>query len=216
VKPSFKKPFLYSVAWHSFRVLFPLYFRWRVLGSDQVPDEGPVILASSHASFLDPPLVGTAVRRMCNYLARATLFRHPLFGRVLRAVGAMPVDRDGGNAAGLKRILGRLKEGSAVILFPGGPPPPGGRLQKARSGIGLMVLKSGAPVVPVRILGSYESWGRHRRLPRPRQITVKFGRVLRFDRQCAETQTCPKERLRVLYQEVSDEIMAAIAALGPS
>ena len=180
-----------------------------------MPEAGPVILASSHASFLDPPLVGTAVWRMCNYLARATLFRNPLFNWVLHSVGAIPVDRDGGNAAGLKRILGRLKEGRAVILFPEGTRSPDGQLHQARAGIGLMVLKSGAPVVPVRILGSYDCWGRHRLLPRPGRITVHFGRPLRFDRQAAEAQTCPKERLRELYQEVANDIMAAMAALEP-
>jgi 1-acyl-sn-glycerol-3-phosphate acyltransferase len=213
VKASHKKPFLYTIAWTFFRLFFPLYFRWRVLNVERVPDEGPLILATNHGSFLDPTLVGSAVQRMCNYLARATLFRNPLFGRILRAVGAVPVDRDGGNAAGLRTILDRLEKGSAIILFPEGTRSADGQLQSARSGVGLMVIKSGAPVVPVRITGSYEAWGRGRSLPRPCRITVQFGQVLRFEKQLAEARDCPRPRLKEIYQEVSDEIMAAIAAL---
>jgi 1-acyl-sn-glycerol-3-phosphate acyltransferase len=213
--PAQAMPWLYRFCRVILLVLFRLYFRLRVTGTEQVPNHGSVILASNHASFVDPPLVGVGLKRMCNYMARATLFRNPLFGWWLREVGVVPVDRDGGSAAGLKTILGRLRQGSAVLLFPEGTRTSDGQLQPARSGIGLMALKSGAPVVPVRVLGSFEAWGRRRPLPRPHPVRLVFGTVLRFDRQCAEARTCSKQRLKELYQEVSDEIMSAIAALKP-
>jgi 1-acyl-sn-glycerol-3-phosphate acyltransferase len=208
-----RMPFLYRLGWTLFHVAFRVWFRWRIFHADRVPREGPVILASSHSSYLDPPLVGTALSRMCHYMARASLFRNPLFGWVLRQVGVMPVDRDGGSAAGLKTVLGRLRLGSALVLFPEGTRSPDGQLQKPRSGVGLIVLKSGAPVVPVRIRGSFEAWGRHRRFPRPVRITVSFGSPIRFEKQLAESAACDKDRLKGLYREVTDEIMAAIAAL---
>ncbi|MFN7140893.1 MAG: lysophospholipid acyltransferase family protein, partial [Limisphaerales bacterium] len=73
----------YWIGWSLFRLLFSLYFRWRVSGADKVPQTGSVILASNHASYLDPPLVGSAMKRMLNYMARETLFRFPIVGRIL-------------------------------------------------------------------------------------------------------------------------------------
>jgi 1-acyl-sn-glycerol-3-phosphate acyltransferase len=206
---------LYRTGRFLFRVLFRCYFRWRVLHRERVPAEGPLILASSHASHLDPPLVGSGVKRVCHFLARATLFTNPVFGWVLRAVCAVPVDRDGGSGAGMKAILARLAEGGAVILFPEGTRTPDGLLQTARSGVGLLVLKSGAPVVPVRVLGTFAAFGKGRAFPRPRRVTLIYGEPLRFEKERAEIEHAPRERTRQIYQEVTNRIMAAIAALEP-
>ncbi|HEY2950940.1 MAG TPA: lysophospholipid acyltransferase family protein, partial [Verrucomicrobiae bacterium] len=92
--------FTYRVGWTFYRLLFATYFRWRVFHPERVPMSGPVILASNHASFLDPPLVGSGVKRALNYLARATLFRYPGVGAILRRVHAVPVNREGGGGAG--------------------------------------------------------------------------------------------------------------------
>jgi len=207
-------PAAYYIGRACYRAVFRCYFRWRVCHAERVPARGPLLLASSHASFLDPPLVGCGLDRPCHFLARATLFRNPLFGRILQAVGALPVDRDGGNAAGLRTILDKLQEGCAIVLFPEGTRTLDGRLQAPRSGIGLIALKSGAPVVPVRILGTFEAFGKHRRWPRPHRVTVIYGQPLRFDRERAEAQSGSRERVRQLYQEVAGRIMAAIAALS--
>ena len=175
--------------------------------------DGPLILASSHASHLDPPLVGSGVKRVCHFLARATLFTNPIFGWVLRQVCAVPVDRDGGSGSGMKSIMAKLAEGGAVILFPEGTRTPDGQLQKARSGVGLLVLKSGAPVVPVRVLGTFEAFGKVRSLPRPRRVTLIYGEPMSFEKERTEAEQSSRERTKAIYQEVADRIMAAIAAL---
>src|ERR1039457_4538485 len=160
----------YHLGWIGFRALYRIYFRWRVFNAERVPQTGAVILASNHASFLDPPLVGSGVHRPINYLARESLFRFPGIGALLRSWQAVPVDRDGGGAAGLERIfdrvlsggavfffsagtpqgggaaglkaiLDRLLAGGAIILFPEGTRTRDGQLQPARSGIGLVVIK---------------------------------------------------------------------------
>lgn len=208
-------PFVYRLVWLMAKLAYILYFRRRVFNAERVPKQGPVILASTHASFLDPPAVGTAVYRPCNYLARASLFKNPLFGWFLGALGSVPVDRDGGSASGLRTILDQLAQGYPVILFPEGTRSPDGQLQKGRTGIGLMVLKSGAPVVPVRLFGTFEAWGRQVRFPRPRRFDIKFGSIMRFEKQQAEARECSKERLKELYQEITDEIMATLAGLKP-
>ena len=125
----------------------------------------------------------------------------------------MPVDRDGGGARGLKNILDRLLAGGGIILFPEGTRTRDGRLQPARSGIGLTVIKSSAPVVPVRVFGTYEAFGRHHKIPRPHRVAVRYGKPLDFSALRAEAQTCDKARLKEIYQQVADEIMAAIGQL---
>jgi len=205
----------YRIAWLTFRTLYATYFRWRVLGAENVPATGGVIIASNHASFLDPPLVGSGLSRDINYLGRESLFRFPVIGALIRSWNAVPVDRDGGGAKGLKIILDRLLAGNGIILFPEGTRTKDGRLQPARSGIGLTVIKSTAPVVPVRVFGTFEAYGRHLIFPRPYRLTVKYGRPMNFVALRAEAKTCDKTRLKQIYQQVADEIMAAIAQLEP-
>jgi len=204
---------VYFLGWCFFRTVFKLYFRWRVFNPERVPLEGPVILASNHASFLDPPLVGAGVKRGINYLARENLFRFPVMGWVLRNWQVVPVDREGGGARGLKAILDRLLDGGAIILFPEGTRTRDGKLQPARSGIGLTVIKSDAPLVPVRVFGTFEAYGRQMRLPRPRRVAVKYGQPMRFEQLRAEARVCAKPRLKEIYHQVADEILRAIATL---
>jgi 1-acyl-sn-glycerol-3-phosphate acyltransferase len=207
---------VYFLGWAAFRALYKFYFGWRVYNADRVPLCGPVILAANHASFLDPPLVGAGLTRAINYLARENLFRFPVLGWVLHRWQAVPVNREGGGAKGLKAILDRLLAGGAIILFPEGTRTRDGHFQPARSGIGLTVIKSTAPVVPVRVFGTFEAYGKRMRFPRPcRVVIVKYGRPMLFEHLRAEAKFCSKHRLKEIYQQVADEIMRAIAALEP-
>jgi 1-acyl-sn-glycerol-3-phosphate acyltransferase len=205
----------YFLGWISFRALFRFYFRWRVYNAERVPLKGPVILAANHSSFLDPPLVGAGIRRGINYLARENLFRFPVLGWVLHQWQVVPVDREGGGAKGLKAILDRLLAGGAIILFPEGTRTRDGKLQPARSGIGLTVIKSDAPVVPVRVFGTFQAFGRHMKFPRPCRVVVKYGQPMAFAQLRAEAKTCSKQRLKEIYQQVADEVMMVIAKLQP-
>lgn len=208
-------PALYRLCWYGFRALFRLYFRWRVYHPERVPPRGPAILAANHASFLDPPLIGAAAPRNIHYLARESLFRFPGAGRLLRYLQAVPVDRDGGGAAGLKAILDRLQAGAAILMFPEGTRTPDGQLHPARAGIGLAIIKSSAPVIPIRVFGTFQAWGRHLRWPRPRPVAIKFGEPLDFTTLRTEAKHCSRERLKALYQQAADEVMNAIAKLNP-
>ena len=207
--------FSYFLAWSFFRLLFGTYFHWKVYNPERVPLDGPVVLASNHASFVDPPLVGSGIHRKVNMLARESLFDSFPLGPLLRSWSAVPVDRDGGGAKGLKAILDRLLEGGVILLFPEGTRTRDGNLQPARSGIGLTVIKSSAPVVPVRVFGTYEAYGRNMRFPLPRAIAVKYGRPMLFQSLRAEARVCSKPRLKEIYQQAADEIMSEIAKLGP-
>ena len=205
--------FVYYISWSLFRLMYAVYFRWEIYNAERVPLQGGVIIAPNHASFLDPPMVGSALHRSINYLGRASLFRYPGIGWLLRQWNSVPVDRNGGGAAGLKAILERLLADGAIILFPEGTRTKDGKLQPARSGIGLIVIKSEAPVVPVRVFGTYECYNRKWKFHMPIRLAVKYGQPMKFEALRAEAKTCTKQRLKEIYQQVADEIMVEIAKL---
>jgi 1-acyl-sn-glycerol-3-phosphate acyltransferase len=207
--------FCYRCGWLFFRTAFTHYFGWTVYNPERVPLTGPVILAPNHASYIDPPLVGSGVRRQISFLARDNIFHVPILAAILRSWKVVPVDRDGGTGRGLKQIMQRLEQGGVIILFPEGTRSRHGELNPARSGIGLTVIKSGAPVVPARVFGTHDAYGPHRLVPRPRPVAVKYGRPMMFESLRAEAETCSKQRVKEIYQQVADEIMAEIARLKP-
>ena len=205
----------YFLGWSAFRLMYSTYFRWKVYGAENVPETGPAILVSNHASFLDPPLVGSGLKRGISYLARDTLFRYPGVGALLRSWQAVPVDRDGGGASGIRNIMERLNAGHAVLVFPEGTRTRDGALQKARSGIGLIILKTKVPVVPVRVFGTFDAFGKHRKIPVPSRVSVVYGKPLLFEEERAKAVTAPKAELKSLYQSVAERIMSEIAKLEP-
>ncbi len=207
--------FVYYCGWRFFRTFYKVYFRAEWFNAERVPATGPVILAANHASIVDPPLVGGGLDRGISYLARESIFRFPGVGWVLRNWDAVPVDRDGGGARGLKAIMDRLLAGGGIVLFPEGTRSLDGKLLPARSGIGLTVIKSSAPVVPVRVFGTFEAYGKDKLIPRPRKIMAKYGVPMDFAVQRAEAKTCSKARLKEIYQEVANEIMVQVARLEP-
>jgi 1-acyl-sn-glycerol-3-phosphate acyltransferase len=148
-------------------------------------------------------------------MARDNIFHVPILAAILRSWDVVPVDRDGGTGRGLKQILNRLEEGGAIILFPEGTRSRDGELNPARSGIGLTVIKSSAPVLPVRVFGTHEAFGPHQQIPRARRVMVKYGKPLLFAELRAEAAACSKQRVKEIYQEVADQIMAEIARLEP-
>jgi 1-acyl-sn-glycerol-3-phosphate acyltransferase len=205
---------VYWLGWLLSRAALRTYFRGRVAGAEHVPAAGPALLAANHASYLDPPFVGAATRRPLTFLARATLFTSPLLGALIRRTNAVPVDREGGGPAGLKLVLGALARGRAVVLFPEGTRTRDGRLQPARAGIGLVALKSGAPVIPVWLGGSFRAFGRAAKFPRPARVEVRFGPPVDLAPLRAELAAAGRDAAKALYPRAADAIMAAIARLG--
>jgi 1-acyl-sn-glycerol-3-phosphate acyltransferase len=185
--------FLFSRTW----------FRLSVVGADRMPREGHLIVAANHQSLLDPPLVGCASPRELDYMAKEELFRVPGLGGLISRLNAHPVDRAGTDSAALRLALRLLDAGRAVLLFPEGTRGTEGRLGPARAGTGMLAALSAAPVVPVYIQGSGRAFPRGAMVPRPTPVTVIFGTPIRFAR----------ERGKARYQQISDEIMAAIGRM---
>ena len=146
----------------------------RAGGRSNMPGRGGALLVSNHLSYLDVFVLGVAVPRPLNYVARSTLFV-PVLGPLIRSVGGFPIQRDGMGASGLKETLRRIRNGGVVILFPEGTRTPDGRLAELKPGIAALAAKARVPVVPVAIAGTFEAWPRGRRLPRPHPIRVEIG-----------------------------------------
>jgi 1-acyl-sn-glycerol-3-phosphate acyltransferase len=197
---------IYRVGYTISKVVAKLGFRLRIYGRENLIEDGPAILASNHASYLDPPLVGVSCRKDVYFLARKSLFERPVIGPLIAQLNTVPVDRDRGDVGAVRAMIKLLKSGNRVLVFPEGTRSKDGNLQPARAGVGLLIAKSLAPVVPVRVFGSYAALPRSggiRFVP----ITVVIGKPLFFTKQDLGTDE------RAAYQVLSDRVMAAIAAL---
>jgi 1-acyl-sn-glycerol-3-phosphate acyltransferase len=197
---------IYRLGYTISKVVAKLGFRLRTYGRENLIEDGPAILASNHASYLDPPLVGVCCRKDVYFLARKSLFERPVIGPLIAQLNTVPVDRDRGDVGAVRAMIKLLKSGNRVLVFPEGTRSKDGNLQPARAGVGLLIAKSLAPVVPVRVFGSYAALPRSggiRFVP----ITVVIGKPLFFTNQDLGTDE------RAAYQVLSDRVMAAIAAL---
>jgi 1-acyl-sn-glycerol-3-phosphate acyltransferase len=144
---------------------FTLGFSFRSEGSRNVPPTGPLLILANHESFLDPPIIGLAVRRKIHYLARKTLFRNPLFGAYLRSMGSVPVDQEGVAKEGIRASIDLLQAGKALLIFPEGERSPEGAMLPFKPGIQLVLRKAQVPILPVGVAGAFESYPRSALLP---------------------------------------------------
>jgi len=172
-------------------------------------NHGPVILAANHQSFLDPPLAGSVSDRAVYFLARRTLLDGPILGWLLPKLNVVPVDSEGGkDRTALKALIRILRAGEGTLVFPEGQRTLDGNLQPAQPGLGLVIAKTLAPVVPMRIFGAFAAWPVHEKFPRPGRITIVVGEPIYFSQQ--DVDAGGKE----LYQQLSQRVMDAITALS--
>jgi 1-acyl-sn-glycerol-3-phosphate acyltransferase len=169
---------LYAVLWVLCRTLAVAAFGFRVRFAEPLPARGGVLVLSSHQSHLDPLLLGLACDRRLSSLARSSLFHFAPFGAVISALDAIPIDRDASMVAAMRAVIGRLKAGKAVTIFPEGSRTGDGMLGEFKPGFALIAKRAAVPIVPVAIVGAFECWPRTRRLPRPGRIRLEFGRVI--------------------------------------
>jgi 1-acyl-sn-glycerol-3-phosphate acyltransferase len=189
-------------------------FRPTVEGRHHIPRRGPVILAANHLSFIDSIIIPLVAPRPVAFLAKAEYFRQPglkgwLARTTLTGTHAIPVQRDSHRSAqdSLDLALDVLTAGGAFGIHPEGSRSRDGRLYRGRTGVAWLALTSGAPVVPVAVLGTDTIQPVGARLPRPGKVTVRFGAPMRFT--APATGSGGKAR-----RAVTDEIMAAIGAMS--
>ncbi|MEI6107358.1 MAG: lysophospholipid acyltransferase family protein [Opitutae bacterium] len=188
-------------------VIHGMWFRGEVVGLENFPREGSFFIAANHASHLDPPLVGSQIKKQMRFFARKSLWNNRLIGWWLSQVETIAVERDSGDVGAIKRVLQALKDDRAIVLFPEGTRSPDGKLQKPKAGVGLMACKSGVPVVPCRVYDSFEAFGRGRLVPNfGIPVTIVFGQPLLAAEY--DDPTAGKARYEVAAQRIMDRIAA--------
>jgi 1-acyl-sn-glycerol-3-phosphate acyltransferase len=180
----------------------------KVLGADQVPRKGGLIVASNHISFSDPPLIGCACPRELHFLAKEELFSPAPMGALLRSVNSIPIRRGMADLSGLSRATDVLSRGGGLLLFPEGSRMRDGELHPARPGVGLLAVNADVPIVPCFITGSNRpaKW-----LSRGSRVRIRFGAARPWRELAGEAASLPPGR--ALYQSIGQAVMREIAAL---
>ena len=199
--------FYYWVGYHLSHLIGQWFFRFRVIHRERMIQSGPVILAMNHQSYLDPPLAGTTCYRAIYFLARRTLLDVPLLGWLLPKLNVIPVNQEGVDRSAIKAVIRVLQGGNGVLVFPEGSRTLDGNLQPAEPGLGLVIAKTLAPVVPMRIFGAREALPRAGGGLRFVPITIVIGDPILFSAADLEREG------KNLYARLSERVMDAIAAL---
>ncbi|GIP15165.1 1-acyl-sn-glycerol-3-phosphate acyltransferase [Paenibacillus montaniterrae] len=193
----------YTIFRFLLRVIYRLLFRLKAVGTEHIPAEGAVIIASNHISLLDPPAVGVLIKRKVHFMAKEELFKVPVFGPLIRSFGAYPVKRGGVSIDAIKSSINLLKSGMMVGIFPEGtrqkandPDAAAG----AKKGTAMIALRSNATVVPVAIVGNYKLF---------RRTTIVYGKPV-------DIKAVTAEEGKDIYEAVTEEIMRHINKLKAS
>ena len=194
--------FVKAVLWVFFRIGFGL----EVSGQEHVPQQGSFIVASNHVSYLDPPVIGVSCPRRLSFLARSTLFRHPLLGAFLRGIHAIPLKREEGDLGAVRTAVLRLQRGEPVAIFPEGGRQLSGRLGTAKRGVGLLAEAARGPVIPAVVTGTFAalpptstSFHLHRA-----KIRVAFGPPIPYTTDLASTAGPSGRSVRSRHQQLAD------------
>jgi len=201
---------LYLIGRLVFFVLALFFFKYRALGRESVPRTGGVIIASNHASYLDPIFVGIGTSRVLHFMARESLFENFFFSTLIRLVHTFPIKRNFQDVGAMREAISRLKKGKALLIFPEATRTRDGNLQSAKAGISYLAYAAGVPVVPAYIKGSYEVLPKGARSIRPAPVRVYFGAPLDFSEFMNQADY---KNVSDAYRPFADYIMQQIARL---
>ena len=187
-----------------------IVYRVRIEGREHLPRHGAVILASNHRSFLDSIFIPMVVRRRVTFVAKAEYFDDPKTAWFFRAVGQIPIRREGGTASegALAAATDVLRDGGVFGIYPEGTRTRDGLLHKGKTGVARLALSTGAPIVPVGLIGTDECQPTDAKLPRLfRKVTIRFGAPLPMEHYVG------REQDRLVLRQITDELMFEIREL---
>jgi len=183
-------------------------FRYKAIGTRHIPKKIGAILASNHASYVDPFFVGLGVVRRINYLAKKELFSSRVASYFLRNLfRVIPIDREQMDRTTLKTIYGHLRSNEILLMFPEGTRSYDGSLQEAKMGIGMIAYNTQVPIIPVYISGSHAILPRDAKRVHLKQCSVYFGSPLNLD------EFYKQRKSKELYKTISENIMESIGKL---
>jgi 1-acyl-sn-glycerol-3-phosphate acyltransferase len=158
-----------------------LFYRVRIFGKENVPQDGPLLVVSNHQSFLDPILCQTWIWRPFHFVPRDTLLENAFWGTLIKSYYLIPIRRGQADVAAMKTIIEFLRQGKVVCLYPEGTRTPDGRIGQIKPGFSLMSRRSGAAVLPMVIDGMFEAWPRTQKYPKPGRVGVMYGKPFSAD-----------------------------------
>lgn len=203
-----RPPWMYTLCRRLFRAWLIIAFGCRSYGRSHVPRSGPFVLATNHASYLDPMVAGCPLYfRHIRFMARDTLAGSRLLGWWMRQVGVVLIDRSRGDVAGLKESLRVLREGGVICVFPEGTRTLTGKLRHPKGGVGFLMAKAAVPVVPAYISGTFKAMPKGARWIRPARITVRYGEPILPERWGTLGSG------REVFEKIGNLVMTEIARL---
>ncbi|MFH1379583.1 MAG: lysophospholipid acyltransferase family protein [bacterium] len=167
------KHILYCIGWIFFRTVFTVFWRLRITGSEHVPKQGPVIIASHHRSNADPPVVGSSIFREVHFVAKEELFKIPVLKRLILWVNGLPIKRGRQDLKAFKKAIQLLKDGKVLLMFPEGHRNPRDSFLRPKPGVGFLAGYTEVPVVPVFVVNT-------EKILFFKKICVYFGKPMYF------------------------------------
>lgn len=192
--------------------IFKVMFAVEYYGLENVPKEGAIILAGNHPSYLDPVLVMLPIRRIIRFMAWDALFKVPLLGWLIRALGAFPVDiRKGKGESAFLQACRVLNDGYALGIFPEGQRSEKGPMGELKTGVARLAIETDAVIVPITIGGASRAWPKWRLLPKPARIIVRYHTPIRLQLADKEAARGDRELQRQIMNDVATSINRSLA-----
>lgn len=178
----------------------------KISGRENIPKTGGFIFASNHASHLDPPVLAVASPRQLTYLAKIELFKNPVFARLIKSLGAFPIQRGKGDMKAIETAASFLKAGHALVVFPEGTRTLTGKIGRIRFGAARLAILANAPIVPAYISGTYKAWPKHGKI-KSGNVTVKIGNPIQPESSEDTPSSCAKltKRIEEIFKKFEAE-----------
>jgi 1-acyl-sn-glycerol-3-phosphate acyltransferase len=184
-------------------------YRTVYINGKNIPAKGGLVMAPNHSSYFDPPLIGSGTfKRMVRFMARDTLFKNPVFGTVIKWMGAFPVRRGGVDMKSWDIFVKIVKSGGIVMLFPEGTRTEDGEIHEGKPGAGMLMYKARAKVLPAYAHGVFDAWPKGKKFPNLfKKIFVIYGEPMDM------TELYDMEESREVYTQITDRVMERIRGL---
>ena len=203
------KLWLFNISRWLVKTISRLYFRIEFEGVERVPKSGAMIVAPNHVSYFDPFWVSIPITRPLRYMTWDRMTRLPVLGPLMLAYGSFPVNVERGDRAALKASLEQLRAGGGLMLFPEGSRTLSGRLEAFKPGVIRLALDTGAPIVPVTILGGYRAFSRHHYFPRPFKVRIIYHEPIHLP------PLADHSKLKEFQQDQAERLQSIVASVLP-
>ena len=190
------------------QIVLPMLGGITVIGAENIPESGPVILAPNHRAYMDPPYLSMVTKRQLHMMAKEELFVVPILGPLIKALDAFPVKRGSADRSAIRQAIGELKAGHVLGIFPEGKRADSGTLEPAEKGFALIARQTGVPIVPIALEGTDRVHPMHaKRLFRAR-VTATIGKPMTAAEMLAAFPDSSKDALTIIGEATTRAIAA--------